>query len=82
MRINWKVRWKNKTFVVAFLAAIVAFIYQMAGIVGWVPPVSEDLVTQLIAAVVNVLVAVGILVDPTTKGASDSERAMHYSEPK
>lgn len=82
MRINWKVRWKNKTFVVAFLAAIVAFAYQMAGIIGWVPPVSEDLVTQLIAAVVNVLVAVGILVDPTTKGASDSDRALGYQEPK
>lgn len=82
MKINWKVRWKNKTFVVTFLAAVVAFAYQMAGIIGWVPPVSEDLVTQLIAAVVNVLVAVGILVDPTTKGTSDSDRALTYTEPK
>lgn len=82
MKINWKVRWKNRTFVVTFLAAVVAFAYQMAGIIGWVPPVSEDLVTQLIAAVVNVLVAVGVLVDPTTKGAGDSDRALRYEEPK
>lgn len=82
MKINWKVRMKNKTFVVTFIAAVVAFVYQMAGIVGWVPPVTQDMVGQLIGAVLNVLVAVGILVDPTTKGAADSEQALMYQEPK
>ena len=82
MKINWEVRLKNKTFVVSMMATIVAFAYQMAGIIGWVPPVSEDLATQLIAAVINVLVAIGVIVDPTTKELSDSEQALAYKKPQ
>ena len=31
MKINWKVRLKNKTWLLAFLGAIAAFIYQIMG---------------------------------------------------
>ena len=31
---------------------------------------------------VNLLVALGVVVDPTTQGVGDSERAMGYTEPK
>ena len=64
-------RLKNKAFVITFLTAIVAFIYQICGMFGIVPPVTEDTVTQLIGLVVNILVGVGILVDPTTEGLKD-----------
>ena len=47
-----------------------------------VPPVTEDMATQLIAAVVNILVAFGVVIDPTTVGASDSQQALKYNEPK
>ena len=82
MRINWKVRFKNKTWLVTFLLAILAFLYQVLGMFDIVPPVTEDMATQLIAAVVNILVAVGVVIDPTTSGASDSQQAMTYNEPK
>lgn len=82
MRINWKVRFKNKTWLIAFLAAIVAFVYQMLGMLGIVPAVSQDMVTQFIAAVINVLVAVGVVIDPTTANISDSKEALNYTEPK
>ena len=82
MRINWKVRFKNKTWLIAFLAAIVAFVYQMLGMLGIVPAVSQDMVTQLIAAVINILVAVGVVIDPTTANISDSKEALNYTEPK
>lgn len=82
MKINWTVRFKNKTWLITFFAAIVAFIYQILGIVGIVPVVSQDMVTQLIALVINILVATGIVIDPTTSGIADSKTALKYTEPK
>lgn len=80
--INWKVRFRNKTWLVSFLAVILAFVYQVLGMFDIVPAVSQDMATQLILAVVNILAAVGVVVDPTTAGASDSKQAMEYEVPK
>ena len=82
MKINWKVRFKNKTWLVTFLLAVLAFVYQILGMFDVVPPVTQDMATQLIAAVINILVAVGVVIDPTTSGASDSKQARTYNEPK
>ena len=79
--INWTVRFQNRAFVVAFMTAIIAFIYQICGMFSIVPPIAEDMMTQFIAIVANLLVALGVLVDPTTKGITDSQRAMTYTEP-
>ena len=82
MKINWKVRMKNKTWLLAFAGAIVAFVYQILGMLGVVAPIAEDNVTQVIGLLVNLLVALGIVQDPTTAGMSDSSEALSYSEPK
>ena len=82
MKINWKVRFKNKTWLITFLLAVLAFIYQILGMFDIVPPVTQDMATQLIAAVINILVALGVVIDPTTSGAGDSQRAMTYDSPK
>ena len=82
MKINWKVRLKNKTWLLAFAGAIVAFVYQILGMLGVVAPIAEDNVTQVIGLLVNLLVALGIVQDPTTAGMSDSNEVLSYSEPK
>lgn len=76
MKINWKVRLQNKTWLLSMAAAVLAFIYQLLGLLGIVPAVTEDQIAQLIGLAVNVLVALGVVVDPTTEGISDSENAM------
>lgn len=81
MKINWKVRLQNKTWLLAMLAAVVAFVYQVLALLGIVPAVSQDQVTQLIGLVINILVALGIVVDPTTTGVTDSSRALQYDKP-
>ena len=81
MKINWKVRLQNKTWLLAMLAAIVAFVYQVLALCDVVPAVSQDQVTQLVGVVINILVALGIVVDPTTAGVTDSARALHYDKP-
>lgn len=80
--INWKVRFKNKVWLAAFLAALVTFIYQMFSMFGIVPPVSQEGAAQLVTIVLNFLVVMGVVVDPTTAGVTDSRQAMCYSKPK
>ncbi len=82
MKINWKVRFKNKTWLVTFLITVLAFVYQILGMFDIVPPITQDMATQLVTIVINMLVAVGVVIDPTTASISDSEQAMTYEEPK
>lgn len=72
--MNIKQRLKNKTFVVSMLVAIIAFIYQILGIIGVTAPITQDEVTQVVMIIVNLLVGLGILVDPTTAGISDGNK--------
>ena len=82
MKINWKLRLQNKTTLLALIGAIVALVYQVLGIFEIVPPVSEDSVISAAAEIINLLVALGVVVDPTTSGVSDSTRALCYECPK
>ena len=82
MRINWKVRFQNKTWLVTFLTVVIAFVYQVLGMFDIVPTVTQDMLGQLIMAVVNILAAAGVVIDPTTVGTKDSEQAMMYEKPK
>ncbi len=80
--MNLKLRLKNKATLLALILAAVSFVYQVCGIVGIVPPVSEDSITQMVGAVLNVLVGLGVLVDPTTSGITDSTQALAYDAPR
>ena len=84
MKINWKVRLKNKNFWIAFIPALLLLIQVVAAVFGYTLDLG-DLGNQLLA-VVNaafaVLSIVGVITDPTTKGVSDSEQAMTYDKPK
>ena len=80
--INWKLRFKNKTTLIAMIGAVITFVYQMLSLLGVTPKISQDTVVQLVSLIINVLVALGIVVDPTTHGISDSEQALTYKEPK
>lgn len=80
MKINFLVRLKNKTFLLTFLVTCISFIYQLLGMFDIVPSISSDSLTQAATMLVNLLAAVGILVDPTTKGINDSEKALNYKE--
>lgn len=82
MRINWKLRLQNKTTLTALVMALVALIYQVLGVCGVVPRVAQDQVTTIVSMVINILCLLGIVVDPTTAGIGDSNRALTYDEPK
>ena len=84
MNINWKVRIKHKTFWLTLIPAVLLLIQAIAIIFG-VEFQIDTLNDQLIAvveALFTVLVILGIVVDPTTEGISDSTDAMNYTTPK
>ena len=79
--INWKVRFKNKVWLVAFITFLVSTVYQFLAMFEIAPAITQDAVMQIVAAVLQLLSLLGVVVDPTTKGLRDSERAMGYNEP-
>lgn len=79
--MNWKLRLQNKTTLIALIAAAVSLVYQILGICGVVPRVSEDTIMTVAGTLINALCLLGIVVDPTTKGIADSERALNYEKP-
>ena len=81
MKINWKVRFKNPTWLLSFGALVLSFFYNLLGMFEVVRPVSQELANNLILAIVQVLAALGVLADPTTAGIGDSKRALDYKAP-
>lgn len=84
MKINWKVRMKNKLFWVAIIPAILVLIKAVANVFGYDIELSsiESNLLDVIEAVFMVLGIVGIVTDPTTSGISDSVQALTYDAPK
>ena len=81
MKINWKVRFKNKIWLGSFLSLIVSFVYSMLGLFDVFPAVTRNNVIEILNQILTFLGLIGVLVDPTTAGLGDSERAMGYDEP-
>ena len=81
MKMNWKVRFKNKPWLSMFISLIVGFIFNMLKLFDVVPVVTENTIMNIVSQVLTLLGLLGVLVDPTTAGIGDSNRAMTYDEP-
>lgn len=82
--INWLVRIKNKSFWIALIPAVLLLIQVVAAVFGITLDLG-DLGNKLLAvvnAVFGVLAILGIVIDPTTSGITDSEQALTYTKPK
>lgn len=82
--INWAVRIKNKAFWLAVIPAVLLLAQTVAAVFGYTLDLG-DIGNKLIAvvnAVFGVLVVLGVVVDPTTAGISDSKQARGYNFPK
>lgn len=81
--INWRVRLKNRAFWLSLIPAVLLAVQVFAALFGFSLAL-DGLETRLLAcvnAVFSLLTVLGIAVDPTTAGISDSDRAMSYREP-
>ena len=73
--INWKLRFKNKTTLLAIASTVILLAQQL----GFELP---DNIADIVNTFLTLLVLVGVINDPTTEGISDSPKALTYSEPK
>lgn len=89
--INWKVRFNkdNITFIIRFVAALLIPVLAYLGLevtdlTSW--KLIGDVLLQFISNPfllgLTVINALNMIPDPTTKGITDSEKALNYTEPK
>lgn len=81
MKVNWKVRFKNKVWLGSFCSLIIGFVYSLLAMFDVFPMVTQNLIIQLLNQILTFLGLIGVIVDPTTAGVNDSNRAMSYDEP-
>ena len=79
MKINLKVRFKNKMFVSALISAIFLIITNIPSVAIKLPMWANEAVFQ---GILSILTLGGVFIDPTTEGIYDSAQAMEYTEPK
>ena len=79
--INWKLRLQNKTTLVSLIVIVISFVYKVLDLVHVIPPFPQDQLVEILSLFVDILCFLGIVVDPTTSGVQDSERAMTYEKP-
>lgn len=79
-KINWIVRIKNKAFWVALIPALLLLVQAIAAVFGFAIDLGDlgGKLLTVINALFAVLAILGVVVDPTTPGAGDSERALTY----
>ena len=81
MKINWKVRFKNKVWLASFISLVLGFIYNLLGMLHISPAITEAEAGQIASQVLMILGLLGVVIDPTTEGVGDSNRAMSYVTP-
>ena len=80
--INWKVRFKKKSFWVAIVSAILLFVNNITQALGLNYTEQLEQFSDGINGLLAVLVTFGVINDPTTKGVKDSGIAQTYSKPR
>lgn len=82
--INWKARIKNKLFWFALIPALMVLVQSVASLFGFTLDLADvvDKLINVVEAVFVLLAIIGIVVDPTTEGLSDSTQALSYEKPK
>lgn len=81
MRINWRVRIRSKAFWMGISGVTLGFIFNILGQLDVQSPVTQGLLSDFISTLLAILGALGVLVDPTTQGISDSRKALFYNKP-
>lgn len=82
MNVNWKIRFQNKAFWIALIPAVALVMVAVADVFGisFDPTAEVGKLTAVVEAVFALLAVLGIVVDPTTKGVGDSDRALEKTE--
>ena len=77
MKVNLKLRLQNKQFIIAIVSAVLLLVGQIAELFGHAfNGETSQAVMATVNTVLSILVAVGVVQDPTTSGLSDDEEVL------
>lgn len=81
--MNWTVRIKNKTFWLTFIPALLLLIQVVAAVFNITLDFGDlgNKLIDVVNAVFALLAILGVVVDHTTEGITDSAQAMTYTKP-
>lgn len=83
MRINWGIRFMHKPFLLALFSLILLLAQQVGALFGYeLTSMMSEQLSNILNTVLSILVLMGVVVDPTTRGMNDSERAQMYRRPR
>lgn len=68
MKIDWKSRFTNKTFIASFVATLILLLQQL-GLSAYIP----GNIMEIVNTVLVLLVMLGVVIDPSTQGISDNK---------
>jgi phi LC3 family holin len=68
MKIDWKKRFSNKTFLISFSSAIILLLQQL-GLGDFIPAN----MLEIINTVLLILTMLGVVIDPATPGLGDKQ---------
>ncbi|MBE5769503.1 MAG: phage holin [Clostridiales bacterium] len=71
MNINWKIRMKNKVWLTALFSAAVSFVFDLLALFDIAPALTQEGVMSALSALLTLLTALGVVIDPTTPGVQD-----------
>lgn len=80
--INWKIRFKKKSFWVAIVSAILLFVNNITQELGLNYTEQLEQISNGVNGLLTVLVTFGVIQDPTTKGLKDSGITQTYTKPR
>ncbi|MCU7557245.1 phage holin [Macrococcus capreoli] len=81
MKINWKLRFQSKTTLISLIGLIAMFINQITNLFGVDYSDTVQKIVLIATTVVSILVAIGIVNDPTVSGLNDSDKSMSKEYP-
>ena len=80
--MNWKLRIKNKTVLTGIIGALLLFIKQVTELFGLDLSTQLEQLSALTGTIITLLVGLGVIVDPTSKGIKDSGIVQTYTKPR
>lgn len=82
MKINWKNRLKNGTTLTAIIGALLLFVKQIIEIFGIDISHQLEQVSGIIGTIITLLVGMGVVTNPNTKGVSDAGIDLDLNAPR
>ncbi|CQD26412.1 Holin [Staphylococcus capitis] len=82
MKINWMTRLKNGTTLTALVGAILLFAKQVTEAFGIDISAQLETISGIIGSIITLLVALGVVTNPNTKGVSDAGIDLELNKPR